>query len=137
MSKDCIFCKIIAGEIPSTKVYEDESVLAFLDIAPLSPGHTLLIPQEHVPRLEELSSEACCSLTRQLPQLARAVSAAAAAEGCNVLNNNGRAAGQLVDHVHFHIIPRRQADGVITHPPGKEYAPGQMEEMAQQIKSLL
>lgn len=137
MSEGCIFCKIVAGEIPSTKVYEDESVLAFLDIGPLSEGHTLLIPKEHVSRLDELSAEACCSLARRLPALGRAVAAAVDAEGYNVLNNNGRAAGQLVDHVHFHIIPRRQGDGVIVHPVAGGYAAGRIAEVADRIKKLL
>ncbi len=137
MSEGCIFCKIVAGEISSTKVYEDESVLAFLDIGPLSEGHTLLIPKEHVGRLDELSAEACCLLMGKVPALGRAVSAGVDAEGYNVLNNNGRAAGQLVDHVHFHIIPRRQGDGVIVHPVAGGYAAGRIVEVADRIKKLL
>jgi histidine triad (HIT) family protein len=137
MSEACIFCKIIAGEIPSTKVFEDESVLAFLDIGPLSEGHTLLIPKEHAATLDELSADACCSLIRQLPSLCRAVSGAVEAAGYNVLINNGRAAGQLVDHVHFHIIPRQRGDGVIVHLPAGEYEVGRMAEVAERIKEFL
>ena len=137
MSQTCIFCKIIAGEIPSNKVYEDESVLAFLDIAPLSQGHTLLIPKEHVARLDELSPEACCSVAAKLPALGRAVSKAVDAQGYNVLNNNGPAAGQLVEHMHFHIIPRRADDGVIAHRSSGKYPDGRMEEVGRLIKGLL
>ena len=137
MSQTCIFCKIIAGEIPSNKVYEDESVLAFLDIAPLSEGHTLLIPKEHVSRLHELSPATCCSLAAKLPALGHAVSKAVDAEGYNVLNNNGPAAGQLVEHVHFHIIPRRADDRVIIHPPGRKCPDGRMDQVARLIKGLL
>lgn len=137
MSEVCIFCKIVAGEIPATKVYEDESVLAFLDIAPLSEGHTLLIPKEHAARLDDLSPEACSVLAATLPALGRAVSKAAEAQGYNVLNNNGPAAGQLVEHVHFHIIPRRTDDRVINHPPGRKYPDGRMDQVARLIKGLL
>ena len=101
-----VFAKILAGEIPCHRVYEDEHVLAFLDVAPLSPGHVLLIPKEARPTLGELSDEAGAALGRVLPRLCRAVCAATGATSYNVLQNNGSDAHQAVMHVHFHIIPR-------------------------------
>lgn len=103
---DTIFTKIIRGEIPCHRVYEDTHVLAFLDINPLSPGHTLVIPKEAKAQLHELSDEAAGALGRVLPRIARAVLSATGATAYNVLQNNGSAAHQAVFHVHFHIIPK-------------------------------
>jgi histidine triad (HIT) family protein len=107
---ETIFSKIIAGEIPCHKVYEDDLVLAFLDINPLSRGHTLVIPKEPAETLGELSDEAAAAIGRVLPRLCRAVVAATGTAAYNVLQNNGAGAHQAVFHVHFHIIPK-QADG--------------------------
>lgn len=104
-----IFSKIIAGEIPSHKVYEDDLVFAFLDIGPLSRGHTLVIPKEPAVTLDQLSDESAAALGRVLPRLCRAVQRATGAEGYNVLQNNGSIAHQVVMHVHFHIIPKPNA----------------------------
>jgi histidine triad (HIT) family protein len=103
---DTIFSKIIRGEIPCHKLYEDEHVLAFLDINPLSPGHTLVIPKEPAVTLDELSDEAAAAIGRVLPRLSRAVLKATGAREYNVLQNNGAGAHQAVFHVHFHIIPK-------------------------------
>lgn len=107
---DTIFKKIIAGEIPCHRVYEDEHVLAFLDINPLSLGHTLLIPKEPAETLDALSDDASAAIGRALPRICRAVRKATGATAYNVLQNNGSSAHQLVMHVHFHIIPKH-ADG--------------------------
>jgi len=101
-----IFDKILSGDIPSYKVYEDEHVYSFLDINPIAVGHTLVIPREPKAFLHELSDEACAAIGRALPRVARAVLAATGAEHYNVLQNNGAPAHQAVFHVHFHIIPR-------------------------------
>lgn len=101
-----IFDKIIAGEIPCHKVYEDQHLLAFLDIGPLSPGHTLVIPKECKAHLHQLSDESAAAIGRVLPRLCDAVMKATGATAYNVLQNNGSAAHQVVMHVHFHIIPR-------------------------------
>jgi histidine triad (HIT) family protein len=103
---ETIFSKILRGEIPCARVYEDDRVLAFLDIGPLSEGHTLVIPKEEVATLGELSDEAAAALGRVLPKLCRAVAQVTGCPSYNVLQNNGAAAHQAVDHVHFHIIPK-------------------------------
>jgi histidine triad (HIT) family protein len=107
---DTIFTKILNGEIPCHRVYEDDRVLAFLDIFPLSAGHTLVIPKEPAVTLEQLSDESAAAIGRVLPRLCRAVLRVTGASTYNVLQNNGAAAHQAVMHVHFHIIPK-YADG--------------------------
>jgi histidine triad (HIT) family protein len=103
---DTIFSKIIAGEIPCHKVYEDELVLAFLDIFPLAPGHTLVVPKEAKKTLGELSDESAAAVGRVLPRICRAIVAVSGCADYNVLQNNGAPAHQAVFHVHFHIIPK-------------------------------
>lgn len=103
---ETIFSKIIAGEIPCFRVYEDAHVLAFLDINPLSKGHTLVIPKEQVETLDQLSDESAAALGRVLPRLSRAVLQSTGAQSFNILQNNGASAHQAVMHVHFHIIPK-------------------------------
>lgn len=109
---ETIFSKIIRGEIPCHKVYENEHVLAFLDIAPLSTGHTLLIPKQPAATLDALSDESAAALGLALPRVARAVLKATGAAAFNVLQNNGPEAHQAVFHVHFHIIPRVEHAGL-------------------------
>ncbi len=106
MDTTCIFCKIIAGQIPCHKLYEDDRVLAFLDLGPLADGHVLVIPKYHAVQLDELPSEDAAAVGAVLPKLAKAVSRATGTEAYNVLQNNGEAAGQVVMHVHFHLIPK-------------------------------
>lgn len=103
---DTIFKKIISGEIPCHKLYEDELVFAFLDINPLSPGHALVIPKEAAETLDELSDESAAAIGRVLPRICRAVKKVTGTSAYNVLENNGGAAHQVVRHVHFHIIPK-------------------------------
>ncbi len=103
---DTIFGKILSGQIPCHKVYEDEQVLAFLDINPLSTGHTLVIPKEPAETMDRLSDESAAALGRVLPRLCRAVIAVTGVKQYNVLENNGSAAHQAIAHVHFHIIPK-------------------------------
>lgn len=110
--QETIFDKILAGEIPCYRVYEDEHVLSFLDINPLSEGHTLVIPKERGAFLHDLSAPSAAALGRVLPRLCRAVMQATGASAYNILQNNGRAAHQEVMHVHFHIIPRHGSDGL-------------------------
>lgn len=103
---ETIFAKILRGEIPCHKVYEDDLVLAFLDIGPLAPGHLLVIPKEPAVTLDELSDEASAAIGRVLPRLCRALKQATGMDAFNVLQNNGPLAHQAVFHVHFHIIPK-------------------------------
>lgn len=118
---DTIFGKILRGEIPCHTVYEDERVLAFLDVFPLSAGHTLVIPREPAATLDQLSDESAAAIGRVLPRLARAVMRATGTEAYNVLQNNRSAAHQVVMHVHFHIIPKpaHEAGLGIGWPAGK------------------
>ena len=103
---ETIFSKIISGAIPCHRVYEDEHVLSFLDVSPLAPGHTLVIPKEPARTLDELSDEAAAALGRVLPRICRAVKRVTGTAAYNVLQNNESAAHQAVFHVHFHIIPK-------------------------------
>ena len=103
---DTVFGRIISGQIPCHKVYEDERVLAFLDINPLSAGHTLVLPKEAAETLDGLSDESAAALGRVLPRICRAVVAVTGVGEYNVLENNGRGAHQAIPHVHFHIIPK-------------------------------
>ncbi len=103
---ETIFSKILRGEIPCHRVYEDDKVLAFLDINPIARGHLLVIPKEEAATLDQLSDDAAAAIGRVLPRLARAVLAVTGAKHFNVLQNNGAAAHQAVFHVHFHIIPK-------------------------------
>ncbi len=107
-----IFSKIIAGEVPCHKVFEDEHVLAFLDVNPLSAGHTLVIPKEPVATLDALSDESAAAVGRALPRICRAVMSVTGCKAYNVLQNNGELAHQAVLHVHFHIIPKTDDGGL-------------------------
>jgi histidine triad (HIT) family protein len=107
---ETIFGKILSGAIPCHKVYEDERVFAFLDISPLSTGHTLVVPKEPAPTLDALSDESAAALGRVLPRICRAVIAVTGVRDYNVLENNGASAHQAVPHVHFHIIPKPSHD---------------------------
>lgn len=126
-----VFDRILDGDLPCHRVYEDAHVLAFLDIAPLSQGHLLVIPKERKALLHELSDDAAAALGRVLPRLARAVVAATGAQAYNVLQNNGREAHQAVDHVHFHIIPRHEERGL-----GLRWSPGSLEHADDLLERL-
>ena len=110
---DCIFCKIIAGEIPSSKVYEDDQVIAFLDISQVTPGHTLVVPKQHFRNLLEMDADSASQLFARVPDIARKVMKATGAKGMNILNNNEEIAGQTVFHTHVHLAPRyEETDGL-------------------------
>ncbi len=134
---DCLFCKMVAGQIPITKIYEDEFVLAFLDIGPISDGHTLVIPKQHFEKLHDCPPELLGRVGSQLGKIAGAVTAAMNSDGYNVLCNNGRAAGQLIEHLHFHIIPRNTGDGVFDRWPAYKYEQGKIELIAEEIRKNL
>ncbi|HEL1612015.1 TPA: HIT family protein [Streptococcus suis] len=110
---DCIFCKIVAGEIPASKVYEDDQVLAFLDITQVTKGHTLVIPKKHYRNVLEMDAEAAGQLFTAVPAIARQLKEKLGASGLNIVNNNEEAAGQTVFHTHIHLLPRfDQNDGL-------------------------
>lgn len=110
---DCIFCKIITGEIPSSKVYEDDQVIAFLDISQVTPGHTLVVPKQHFRNLLEMDADSASQLFARVPDIARKVMKTTGAKGMNILNNNEEIAGQTVFHTHVHLAPRyEETDGL-------------------------
>ncbi|MFW5875117.1 MAG: HIT family protein [Myxococcota bacterium] len=131
---ETIFSKIIAGDIPCHKVYEDDLVLAFLDIGPLAEGHTLVIPKEPAETLDRLSEESSAAIGRVLPRLCRAVREATGCEAYNVLQNNGSSAHQAVFHVHFHIIPKpSEAQGLGIRWPAGKLDQERAAQLAEQI----
>ena len=135
--EDCIFCKIVAGEIPAVKVLETESAVAFMDIGPLAEGHVLLIPTGHYETLDQMPAAEAADMAHHLPALVRAVQAATGCEGVNVLQNNGPVAHQVVTHVHVHIIPRNPGDAFDFNWPAGAYPEGRAAELADAIRSLL
>ena len=112
---ECIFCKIIKKEIPSTKVYEDENTFAFLDINPVSEGHTLVIPKKHFESIFDIEKEELKQLIKAAQHVAQ-MRKKQGADGVNIIQNNGKTAGQLVDHIHFHVVPRKKGDGLHLFP---------------------
>lgn len=135
---DTIFAKILSGDIPSHKVYEDDKVFAFLDVNPLTPGHTLVIPKEPAETLDKLSDESSAAIGAALPRICRAVLEATGANAYNVLQNNGPMAHQAVLHVHFHIIPKLEDGaglGVGWKPRQLDHADG--AELAGKIAGLI
>jgi len=134
---DCLFCKIIAGDIPSAKVLETDDLVAFLDIGPVNKGHTLLVPKAHHESLADTPPEIMAKVGEALPKLAAAVVAATGAEGYNLHQSNGECAGQVIPHVHFHIIPRFSGDGFVKGWEQCSYEGDEMAQMQEAIKSNL
>ncbi|MFA5886427.1 MAG: HIT family protein [Patescibacteria group bacterium] len=130
----CIFCQIVSGELPSYKVYEDEKTLAFLDITPVSPGHTLVVTKTHYQDLENIPETELVDLIKVVKKVSQLLKDKLGFVGYNVTNNNGVAAGQTISHLHFHIIPRHVGDG---HGPWKhgQYQPDEAEEIIRKITS--
>jgi len=129
--QDCIFCKIIAGEIPATKVYQDDDALAFLDINPVAPGHTLVIPKHHHPLMIDVPDELVSHLFILAKRIMKSIKATTQAYLVNIA-----VAGDEVPHFHIHLIPRHQGDNLDTWPRGT-YAEGEKESMAEKIKQLM
>ncbi len=135
---DTIFTKIIAGEIPCHKVYEDDKVFAFLDINPLSEGHTLVIPKEPAESLDALSDASAAAIGEVLPRLCRAVMKATGVDDYNILQNNGAVAHQAVFHVHFHIIPKPSSErGLGIGWPGTSLEGAQGTAIAERIAAAI
>ena len=134
---DCIFCKIASGQIPAAIVYQDDMVVAFLDIGPVSDGHTLVVSKQHIDKFDECTPEFLGQICSRLGRIAGAIQKAVGSDGYNVLCNNGKAAGQVVSHLHFHIIPRKTADHVFDRWPSYKYPPGAAEKIADKIRNCL
>ena len=134
--EDCLFCKIINGEIPSTKLYEDEDVFSFLDINPVSKGHTLVTPKKHCATLLDVPDDLIPKLMKIVKKMAIVVTKAVKAGGFNLQLNNNRVAGQIIDHVHFHIVPRYEGDG-LKHWEGKVYIDEEAEQVKEKIVKFL
>lgn len=135
---DCIFCKIIKGELPATKVYEDEKILAFLDIAPINKGHTLIIPKEHYKSTLETPDELIKNIAVTAKKIAKAIMDATGAHACNIGINNGAESGQVVFHTHWHIMPRFANDGYeLWKGHDTEYKEDEIKEVAEKIKNYL
>ncbi len=138
MDSDCIFCKIIAGDLPCTKIYEDDEVIAFLDVGPIIKGHTLVIPKAHIDPLTELSDDLLGKLMAVVKRMTRAQLEGLGADGVNITQANGKAAGQVVPHVHFHVIPRFDTDGHRWNWNAKSYdSPAEMDTIGARITAAL
>lgn len=134
--EDCIFCKILRGEIPARKVFENKKVLAFLDINPVNPGHTLVIPKKHYLLLTEIPDEELSELIKTVRNLSSIIFKVTNAEGITVTQNNGKSAGQIVPHVHFHIIPRFSGDKLENKWETMKLEDSQFQEIQDKINSL-
>lgn len=136
MGEDCIFCKIVKKEIPSSVIYEDSSVYSFLDISPVSKGHSLVIPKDHYETLFDIPDNVLAQMAFAVKKLSMAIKKAVGAEGIGISMNNHPAAGQVVPHAHIHIIPRYADDGLNLWPQGK-YCEGEINNYKDKIISFL
>lgn len=133
---ECIFCKIVKGEIPSEKVFENKKFLAFLDIGPVKKGHTLVIPKKHYKNLLDMPEEELKGYMETIQKVSRVVMKGINADGISINMSNEPAAGQVVMHAHVHVIPRIKGDGLKLWPQGK-YAEGEATEVRSKITSHL
>lgn len=132
MMSECIFCRIVKGEIPCARIYESDNVLAFLDVMPVNKGHVLVIPKGHYETLLDIPEEILKEISSAVKKVAGAVKKGVGADGLNIMMNNYPAAGQEVPHAHIHIVPRFKADGLKLWP-GSSYEKGVMEKTRQDI----
>ncbi len=130
----CIFCQIIKKEIPAKIIFENEKTLAFLDIKPVNPGHILVIPKKHYSTIEEISEEDLCAVSLTLKKMGKNIKDKLGYEGYNVSLNNDPIAGQEIAHLHFHVIPRRENDGLKLWPQ-EEYKEGKADEILSKLTS--
>jgi histidine triad (HIT) family protein len=133
---DCIFCKIVAGELPAFKIYEDDATLAFLDIRPVNKGHALIVPKKHSLNIFDVTVDDWIDVTKVVHRLAHGIERAVDADGVNISMNNREHAGQVVGHLHVHIIPRFKGDGLkLWHQT--PYKDGEAEKVQEKIKKQL
>lgn len=133
---ECTFCKVISGEIPSYKLYENDEILAFLNIFPVNSGHALVIPKDHIENIYGLPDETLCRVIIAVKKVAIALKHALDADGINLEMNNESAAGQEIDHAHIHVIPRFKDDG-LKHWPFKPAEKGELESIKAKIQKAL
>ncbi|NQT18766.1 MAG: HIT family protein [Planctomycetes bacterium] len=133
---DCLFCRIIAGDLPSEKIYEDDDVVAILDLYPVSPGHALVLPKKHTKDFISTDPELLSRVIAKVHKVAGQVTRAMNADGFNLATFNGRASGQEVFHLHFHIIPRKAGDRVHVGWPKIRYREGEMAKVAERIRNV-
>jgi len=134
---DCIFCKIINGEIPADKVFENDKVIAFLDLRPVNLGHTLVVPKKHIENLFEVDEETLKEIIISAQKVAKGIVGALDLKGFNFAQNNGAVAGQIVPHLHWHIIPRREDDGLHPWTRTEQYTEGEKEKIAEKIRGAI
>ncbi|MBM3260811.1 HIT family protein [Candidatus Kaiserbacteria bacterium] len=130
--QDCLFCKIVRGEIPSFTVYEDEHTLAFLDIHPVTSGHTLVVPKAHAMNIFDIAPESWGAVSESVRKVAIAIEESLQADGVNLMMNNREHAGQIIEHPHMHLIPRYRGDGLKLWPHGA-YREGEAETVRGKI----
>lgn len=134
---DCVFCKIVSAQIPAYVVHEDQSTIAFLDIGPLAEGHLLVVPRMHVSRLSDLPAQAAADLGSKIPLLSRALMKVTSKDAFNLLCNEGEAAGQVVKHVHVHLIPRRSGDQLGYRWNAGSYSGNRAAELAARFQDAI
>lgn len=135
--ENCLFCKIVAGEIPAQKVYEDAGTIAFLDIKPVNPGHTLVIPKEHYANIFETPDSVTSEMLKTVKKIAHGIQKGLGIEHINITMNNGIHAGQSVFHAHIHLIPRHEGDGHRAWHGTHAYTEGEALEIVEKIKKAL
>mgnify|MGYP000496967009 FL=1 len=131
----CIFCRLVAGEIPSARVYEDDLVIAFMDIAQVNPGHVLIATKRHATNLFEITPEEAAAVMQTAQKMAEAVRIAFDPPGLTLLQANGKEGEQTVFHFHLHVLPRHANDGVGLNWPRKEPAPEVLQDYAQRLRT--
>jgi len=134
--ENCIFCKIVKNEIPATKLYEDDKIVAFLDIAPVNIGHSLIIPKNHYPNIYETPEDVMADMMRIATKISKALKSFPV-DGVNITMNNDSAAGQIIFHSHVHVIPRYADDGLGMWKSRRGYNDGEKEETAKKITEAL
>jgi histidine triad (HIT) family protein len=134
---DCIFCKIVAGAVPCVKLFEDSDTLAFMDINPVHDGHCLVIPRAHYPTVFDIAPEAFAAVARATAAVAKAVNAALAPDGLNLVQSNGRGAAQSVGHFHVHVLPRRLGDELLLNWTLRPGDMARIGEIAEHIRAHL
>ncbi len=134
---ECILCRIVKGEVPCFKLFEDADTLAFMDINPVHDGHCLIIPKAHYPTVFEIAPEAFAAASRTAIKLAKAVNAAVKPDGLNLIQSNGEGAAQSVGHFHLHVLPRRMDDGLLVNWPLKPGDMAHIAEIAERIRGFL